>query len=173
MNTVAGLVSETPVERLRSILGPVGLVVELPGVEHDLVHDLGDLDWMRRGAGAARLEGARGRIRDMALVIRRIGVLAVPAGRESDRHTPATAAGLGWECLGVGSGARGTSEGALLHVGLAAEAETRGNTGSLSVTGITDKHAETLARVSAISLPSLLLSGQLTGLNAVTLAAAW
>ncbi len=78
MDGIAGVVAGAPPEGL-SGLGPVGLVVELPGVEHDLVHDLGDLDGVGRWAGTARLESAARGVRDMALVIGRVGVLAIPA----------------------------------------------------------------------------------------------
>jgi len=113
---------------------------------------------MRRRARAAGLEGARGRVRDVALVVDRVQVLAVPAAGEVQRHAPAAAAGLLGECLGVGSRARRAAEGVLLHVGLAAVAELLLHGGCLAVQTVTDKHTEALvilrSKVSFLSLSS-------------------
>src|SRR4051812_15163763 len=116
MNAVSGCVSHAPGER--APVGPEVLAVKLARVEDDLVHDLRDLDWVGGRTGAAALERARGRVRDVALVVRAVRVLAVPARREGDGHAPAAAAGGRGEALDVGSRARGAAEGALLHVGL-------------------------------------------------------
>ena len=64
-------------EGLLSITGPV--VGELLGLPHNLVHDLGDLDGVGGGAGAARLEGAGRGVGNVALVVGAVEVDAVPA----------------------------------------------------------------------------------------------
>jgi hypothetical protein len=140
----ARLVAHAPEEGLAAVGRPVLLVVELPGVEHDLVHDLRDLDRVRSRARAARLEGARGRVGDVRLVVGRVERLAVPARREGDGHAPAAAARRLGELAGVGPGAGRAAEGRLLHVMLAAVAEATRDGGRLAVGGVTDQHAETL-----------------------------
>jgi len=144
VDTVPGVVTVAPPERLRAVGGPLGLVVELARVVHDLVHDLGDLDGMRGRAGATALEAARGWVGNVRLVVGAVSVLAIPAGREGDRDTPAAAARRLGEVLGVGARAGGATKGALLHVGLAAEAEALGDLGGIAVVGVTNEHAEAL-----------------------------
>lgn len=51
-----------PEEGLAAVRRPQRLVVELARVEHDLVHELRDLDRMGRGAGAAAFKGSLLRI---------------------------------------------------------------------------------------------------------------
>ena len=145
VNTIAGVVTMAPVEGLRPVGGPLGLVIELARVIHDLVHDLGDLDGMGRRAGAAALKGTRGRVRDVRLVVWAVDVLAVPARREGHGHAPAAAAGRLGEGLGVGARAGCAAERALLHVGLAPEAQPGRDLAGLPVGWVTDEHAETLS----------------------------
>lgn len=78
VDTVARVVSHGPVEGLGAVLGPIRKVVELASVEHDLIHDLRDLNRVRRRACAAHLERAC-RVGDVRLVVWRVQVLAVPA----------------------------------------------------------------------------------------------
>jgi len=70
-------------ERLGAISGPQALVSELGDVPHKLVHDLGKLDGVGGWAGAGATGGAgTGRVSDVALVVGRIQVLAIPASIE-------------------------------------------------------------------------------------------
>lgn len=77
MNAISGVVSHAPVIGVRVPCAPQA--VELPRVEDDLVHDLGDLDRVRGRAGAAALKRAARWIGDVGLVVWGVGVLAVPA----------------------------------------------------------------------------------------------
>ena len=147
VDAIASVVAVAPVERLGPIGGPLGLVVELARVVHDLVHDLRDLDGVAGGAGAAALKGAAGRVGDVAPVVGAVNVLAVPAGGEGHGHAPAAAAGALGESLGVGPRAGRAAEGLLLHVVLAAEAELLGDFVGVAVLGVADEHAEALVRV--------------------------
>ena len=147
MDTSAGGVTHGPDEGLGAILGPVVGVVELSGVEHDLVHDLRDLDGVGGRAGATGLEGTRRGIRNVVLVVRGVEGLAVPASGESDGHTPATAAGLLGESGGVAASARSAAEGRLLVVVLASVAELAGDLLGVSVGSIADEHAEALIKL--------------------------
>lgn len=192
MDSVAGVVAVAPVEGLASG-GPVGLVVELAGVEHDLVHDLGDLDGVGGGASTAGLKGTGGRVGDVVLVVGRVGVLSVPAGWEGHSDTPAAAAGRSGEARDVLACAGGAAEGGLLHVGLAAEAKTTRHLLGIAVGRITDQHTEALGVGKSNSLAWPIPSScfflslampempsrvprevvTLTGLKAVTLALDW
>lgn len=67
------------VDQRLAILGPQLRIVELARVPHDLVHELGQPDRVAGRAGARRLEAAAAGVRDMALVVRAVDVLAVPA----------------------------------------------------------------------------------------------
>jgi len=85
-----------PDKRLRSILGPVLLVVELLGVPNNLVHELGHADGVRGRARATALEGASLGVRHVALVVGAVEVLAVPACWETHiGHDAVCAGGLG------------------------------------------------------------------------------
>jgi hypothetical protein len=143
MDAITGVVPLRPVEWLRAVRSPVGLVVELARVEHDLVHDLRDLDGVGGRARASALKGAAGRVGDVALVVRAVRVLAVPAGREGDRDAPPATAGRLGKALGVAARAGGAAEGVLLHVGLAPEAQARRYLGGDPVACVADEHAET------------------------------
>lgn len=73
------LVSHAVDERLGPICGPVGLVVELSGVPHDLVHDLRKLDRVACRAWARRLEGPAAGVCYVRLVVWAIDVHSIPA----------------------------------------------------------------------------------------------
>jgi hypothetical protein len=80
--SVASVVTVAEVERLGSIGGPLGLVVEGRRVPHDFVHELGNADRVRGGAAAAEGEeigGAGGWVGYVLTVIGAIEVFAVPA----------------------------------------------------------------------------------------------
>lgn len=84
---VAGVVSVGEVEGLRSVGWPVCLVVEWGGVPDNLVHELGNADWVSRRAGASQrkeLGGARSWVCYVRLVVGRVKILAVPACGELD-----------------------------------------------------------------------------------------
>ena len=69
-------------ERLGTVGGPLGLVVEGGGVPDHLVHELGNADGVGGGAGTAQAEevgGTGGRVGDVVLVVGAVEVLAVPA----------------------------------------------------------------------------------------------
>jgi hypothetical protein len=99
MLSVARVVARGEVEGLRAVGGPVGLVVELPRVPHDLEHDLRNPDGMRgragaAGAGAGEGRGTVGWVGDVRFVVRAVEVLAVPAAGGGVR-------GLSAECGGA------------------------------------------------------------------------
>lgn len=85
MDAVAGVVAHGPVEGGRAVGGPVRHVVELARVEHDLVHDLRDLDRVRRRAGAAHLERSL-RVSDVGLVVWGVQVRAIPAAAQEEKR---------------------------------------------------------------------------------------
>ena len=60
-------------------LGPVLGVVELARIPHDLVHQLRQADGVGVGTGSGRFKAAGDRVGDVALVVGRVEVLAVPA----------------------------------------------------------------------------------------------
>ena len=76
------------------------IVLVLSSVPHDLVHDLGNGNWVRsRAVGAA--ETAAVGVRDMALVVWRINILPIPARWEDDGCTDALGAVLVWQLASV------------------------------------------------------------------------
>ncbi len=72
-------VSETPDEWLRTVLGPVLLVVELPRVPVNFVEKLTHADRMGVRARATRLEASALGIGHVGHVVRRVEVFAIPA----------------------------------------------------------------------------------------------
>lgn len=62
-----------------SLVGPDGLVVELPSIPHDFIHELGQTDRVAGGTGAGGFKGARGGIGDVRFVVGGVNVFAVPA----------------------------------------------------------------------------------------------
>lgn len=146
MQAVSGGIVHTPDEGLGAILRPLSLVVERARVEHDLVHDLRDLDGVGARARSAGLERAGGRVRDVRLVVRGVEVLAVPACREVHRHSPAAAAGLRREGLRVLPRAGGPAERVLLHVRLAAVAQALLHRAGGAVRRVSDEHSEALIK---------------------------
>lgn len=66
-------------EGMRSISGPDTFICKAGDVPHQFVHDLRKFDRMSRGAGAATGGTRALSVGDMALVIGRIKILAVPA----------------------------------------------------------------------------------------------
>lgn len=66
-------------EGLGAVGGPHGLVGVDGDVPHELVHDLGELDGVGRGARAATVGTVTLAVGDVGLVVRRVKVLAIPA----------------------------------------------------------------------------------------------
>lgn len=62
-----------------AVRGEVGRVGELVGVPHELVHDLRKLDRVRRGTCAAAGGTGSRAVCHVALVVRAVEVLAIPA----------------------------------------------------------------------------------------------
>ena len=75
-------VAKAPHERLRAVGRPVSLVVELFGIEDDLVEELAHANGMRSRAGTTGLKGAGLGVGHMSHVIGGIQVLAIPAAVE-------------------------------------------------------------------------------------------
>lgn len=72
-------------KRAGAIGGPHGLVGEGRDVPHELVHDLGELDGVSRGAGTAAVSAVSLAVGDVALVVGAVEVLAVPAAKNDGR----------------------------------------------------------------------------------------
>jgi len=143
MRTETCLVSGTIHERLLPVL-VVLRVGKLRGVVHDLVHDLWDTHGVGGRTLVSREVGVAG-IGDVAMMIGRVDVLAVPAGWEDVRDADTARTRLGRELGRVGAVAGGAvaARGAL-GFGQAAVAVDEG-TGSLRTKGgITSNHAEAL-----------------------------
>ena len=66
-------------ERRGTISGPQALVGELRNIPHELVHHLRQLHGVSTGAGAATRGPGAGTVRDVALMVRAVKVLSVPA----------------------------------------------------------------------------------------------
>ena len=67
------------VHKRLSLVGPDGLVVELPRVPHYFVHELRETDGVAGWTRARGLEGSRGGIGDVGFVVGGVDVFAVPA----------------------------------------------------------------------------------------------
>ena len=143
----AGMISRRQDKRLRPISRPLSLVVKLDSIPYDLVHELGDAHGVGRRTVSAQGEeggGAGGRVGDVVLVVGRVVVLAVPAGWEGHGDTPAAATGSSREARDVLARAGSAAEWALLHVGLAAEADPTRHLLGIAVGWVTNEHAEAL-----------------------------
>ena len=66
-------------ERRGAVSGPEALVGELGNVPHELVHHLRELNGVSAGAGAAARGTGAGAVGNVALVVRAVQVLSVPA----------------------------------------------------------------------------------------------
>lgn len=66
-------------KRIGAVSGPLALVGEVGHVPHQLVHDLGKLDGVSRGASTTTVGTRALTVGNMALVVGGIEVLAVPA----------------------------------------------------------------------------------------------
>lgn len=99
--SVAGRVARGPHERLPAVGEVRRVAVERARVPHSLEQDLREPHGVRRRAGAAGLEGARLRVRDVVLVVGRVEVLAVPARREPVVRHDAAGARLRREADGL------------------------------------------------------------------------
>lgn len=66
-------------ERRGAVSGPQASVGELGHVPHQLVHDLWELDGVRRRAGTATRGAGAGAVSDVALVVWAVQVCAIPA----------------------------------------------------------------------------------------------
>ncbi len=70
-------------ERRGAVGGPQAAVGKLGDVPHQLVHHLRELDGVCRGAGAAPGGARAGAVGDVALVVRAVQVLSIPASKVS------------------------------------------------------------------------------------------
>jgi hypothetical protein len=66
-------------EGLGAVGRPVALVGKVGHVPHQLVHDLGKLDGVGRGTSTATASSRTLAVRNVALVVGRVEILAVPA----------------------------------------------------------------------------------------------
>jgi hypothetical protein len=98
----------------RAIRRPQVLIGKLVDVPHELVHDLRKLDGMARWASTTTVSTSSLTISYVALVVRRVEVLAVPAGGEDDGLADELALGVLGDSNRVGATTgSATNEGAL------------------------------------------------------------
>ena len=133
-------------ERVRAIGGEDALVHEVGDVPHDLVHDLGELDGMGRGAGTAAIGTSTTAVGDVAPVVGRVEVLAIPAGGEDKGLADHLAAEIHGDLNTVPARARGTSYKVVVVCrGPASVADgARLDLLGIGISGITSNHAEAL-----------------------------
>jgi hypothetical protein len=101
-------------ERIGAISRPQALVGKLAHVPHELVHNLRQLNRVCRRASTASVRAGTLAVGNVALVVRRVKVLAVPAGGEDDGLADELALGVLGDGNSVGATAgSATNEGAL------------------------------------------------------------
>jgi hypothetical protein len=140
-------------KRLRPIRTPQLPLIERRRVKHDLVHDLRQPHGKPSGTLAPRLHAHRrrvrlvrnGRVRDVALVVRRVEIHAIPARRECDLRAQTALAEARGQEGGVFFGAGGAAKGRRVFVD-AAVTYTAGFARGVTQAGITCEHAETLGK---------------------------
>lgn len=130
MKAVASRVTIGKDERLRVAVPLVGKAV---GVIQYFEEDRNHMHW-KGGRARTVVVVLAGRIRYVRLMIRRVKVLAIPAGREKDLSTKATRAVIVGETIGLGLISTQTSKADGLGV------ET---TGKIALRRVTSKHAKT------------------------------
>jgi hypothetical protein len=96
--------SDSPISKAvyeRLLAAPIPFIVLVPSsVPHYFIHDLRNRNWMRAWA-RRRPKTSTVRVRDMALVIRGVEILSVPARREDDCRADASRAVLRWELRSI------------------------------------------------------------------------
>jgi hypothetical protein len=140
-------------KRLRAIRTPQLLLIERRRVKHNLVHDLRQPHGEPRGTLAPRLHahGRRvrlvrnGRVRDVALVVRRVEIHAVPARRECDLGAQTALAEARGQEGRVFFGAGGAAKGRRVFVD-AAVTYAAGFARGVAKAGVSCEHAEALGK---------------------------
>jgi hypothetical protein len=95
VGAISGEVTIRPDKRLAAVLRPEAAVIKLASIPDNLIEELGNPNGVRRWARSTALEGAARRVGDVAHVVLRVEVDAVPAGREANVGHDALLAGPG------------------------------------------------------------------------------
>lgn len=157
-------VAEAVDEGLLATSVPSSIAV-LSSIPHNFVHDLGNGNGVSRRAVRGAEATAVG-VGNVGLVIRRVEIDTIPAGREDDGSTDTSGAELGWELarvLGITrSETLAVSEAAMADRGFVFVLLVRGVSGDHPEAGLECRHLAILRRVRHVvdSHASVLLKAE-------------